>query len=202
MAIVYYVIDTETTGLKHNFHDLVEISIIRYTDRMQISKKVRALKPENASYDALKITGKSMKDLYEGISRTEMVEAVQNFLNDDGLTPAHRCMVAHNAPFDRKFVHHIWNSHNKVFPAELWLDTLTLSRRIAKAKGLEKDENGDKLKFNLYAACDLFGIKKTGDAHNAQDDTRNTYLLLKTFIDNKENFIDMIKRVPQNDDDE
>lgn len=200
MAIVYYILDTETTGLKHDFHDLVEISVIRYSDRLQVSKQVRALKPENANYDALQITGKTMKDLYNGISRTEMVEEIHHFFNMDGLTPAHRCVVAHNAPFDRKFMHHIWTQHKKVFPADLWLDTLTLSRRVAKSQGIIKDANGEKPKFNLYAACDLFGIKKTGSAHNAQDDTRNTYLLLKHFFDTNVDMLDMIKRIPHGED--
>ena len=201
MAIVYYILDTETTGLKHDFHDLVEISVIRYSDRLQLSQKVRALKPENANYDALQITGKTMKDLYEGISRTEMVEKVHHFFGMDGLTSAHRCVVAHNAPFDRKFMHHIWTKHHKNFPADLWLDTLTLSRRVAKARGLERDATGEKQKFNLYAACDLFGIKKQGSAHNAQDDTRNTFLLLKHFIDSGVDMLDMIKRIPHSEDD-
>lgn len=199
-GISYYIIDTETTGLKHDFHDLTEISVIRFEDRMQISRNVRALKPENANYDALQITGKTMKDLYTGMERAEMVEEVNYFMSADNLTPAHRCIVAHNAPFDRKFLHHIWDAHRKVFPADLWLDTLTLSRKIAKAKGIDKKENGDKQSFGLYAACDLFGIKKIGNAHNAKDDTRNTYLLLKQFIDSGFDFLDMIKRIPHGEE--
>lgn len=200
MAITYYILDTETTGLKHDFHDLVEISVIRYDDRLQLSKKVRALRPENANYDALQIIGKTVKDLYDGIERTEMVEEVHHFLNMDGLTPAHRCIVAHNAPFDRKFMHHIWARHKKVFPADLWLDTLTLSRRVAKSRGIDKKADGERQSFNLYSACDLFGIKKVGAPHNAQDDTRNTYLLLKHFMSEGVNILDMIKRIPHEDE--
>ena len=199
MAISYYIIDTETTGLRQGFHDLVEISIIRYSDRLQLSQKIKALKPENASYDALQITGKTMKDLYEGINHNDAIEEAHQFLSMDELTNAHRCIVCHNAPFDRKFLHEAWSKNKRIFPGDLWLDTLTLSRRVAKLQGIT-EVNGEKPKFNLYAACDLFGIKKTGSAHNAADDTRNTYFLLKYFIDNKIDFLNMIKRIPHGED--
>jgi DNA polymerase III alpha subunit (gram-positive type) len=200
-GIVYYVLDTETTGLKHNFHELTEISIIRYEDRLQMSRNVRAEKPENASYDALKITGKTIKDLYKGISCTEMIGEVEAFLEKDNLTPAHRCIVAHNASFDRKFLYFAWGKRGRKFPAELWLDTLALSKKIATVRGLMK-KGDDKPKFNLHAACDLFGVRKIAEAHNAKDDSRNTYLLLKNFIDSNEDFLELIKRIPHSDDDD
>lgn len=200
MAIVYYILDTETTGLKHDFHDVIEVSIIRFHDALQMTRNVRATKPENANYDSLRIIGKSMKDLYQGISQTEMVQEVETFLKQDNLGPAHRCIVAHNAPFDRKFVHHIWEKNKKQFPADLWLDTLTLCKQMAKKRGIVKTATGEKPKFNLYAACDLFGVKKYGTAHNARDDTRNTYMLLKHFIDNKDDFISLVKRIPHEDE--
>lgn len=201
-GIQYYIVDTETSGLRAGFHDLVEISIIRYHDRLQMSKIIKALNPENANYDALQITGKTMKDLYKGIDRSEMVNIVNDFFNMDGLTTAHRCIVGHNISFDRKFVHHVWSEHNQLFPANLWLDTLSLSKKVAKLKNLMKNAFGDKQKFNLYAACDLFGIKKTGVQHTAQDDTRNTYFLFKYFMDNGIDILDHIKRIPHDEEDE
>jgi DNA polymerase III epsilon subunit-like protein len=203
MAIAYYVLDTETTGIKHDFHDLIEISVIRFSDKTQISRIVRADRPQNASFDALRITGKTMRDLYHGIDKVQMVAEVNAFFEEDGLTPAHRCIVAHNAPFDRKFLHHTWTRCAKEFPAELWLDTLTLCRRqaaplIAKAK----EDGTKKPELNLHAACDLFGVRKIAQAHNARDDSRNTYLLLKKFIAEEVKFADLIKRIPHNQDDE
>jgi len=203
MSLAYYVMDTETTGIKHSFHDLVEISIIRFSDKTQITKIIKAENPRNASFDALRITGKTMQDLYKGITIIEAIEAVNNFFAEDGLTPAHRCLVCHNAPFDRKFVHHAWNKHNQEFPAELWLDTLTLCRKQAAPLIAKAKENGTKRpELNLHAACDLFGVKKIAQAHNARDDSRNTYLLLKKFIADDVNFVDLIKRIPHNQDDE
>lgn len=199
-GISYFICDTETTGLKYDFHDLVEISIIRYQDRMQLTEKVKALNPNNASFDALQITGKTMQDLYTGMDCIDMVSKVNDFFDTDGLTPAHRCIVAHNAAFDMKFLHKAWERYGKQFPAELWLDTLSMSRKVAKNRGIIKDASGEKPKFNLYASCQLFGIKQMGGRHNAKDDTRHTYMLLKHFIDSGVDMLEHIKRIPHGDD--
>lgn len=201
MGLSYFIVDVETTGLRHGHHDIVEISVIRYADRLQLSEQVKAVNPYNASYDALQITGKTMKDLYYGIDQEEMIEKVNDFINLDGLTPAHRCFVGHNVSFDRKFLHHTWSSHNKILPADLWLDTLALSKRLAKARGLEKNAEG-RQKFNLYATCDLFGVKKMGQAHTAKDDTRNTYMLFKYLLENDADILDNIKRIPHGKEDD
>ena len=53
MSIVYYVIDTETTGLRQNYHEMTEIGIIRAVDRVQLWKPIKCENPQNASFDAL-----------------------------------------------------------------------------------------------------------------------------------------------------
>ena len=125
-----------------------------------------------------------------------MIADVEEFFAQDGLSPAHRCIIGHNISFDRGFLYHIWEKHNKQFPGELWLDTLAICRRLAKDKGLIKP------RLNLHAACDLFGIQKIAEAHTAKADTRNNYLLMQHFIDNKIPYIDLIKRIPHFKDDE
>lgn len=195
-GISLIIADIETTGLKHNYHDLVEISMIRYDSMLQISRIVKADNPNRASFDALKITAKSIDDLYMGISKKQMVADIEDFLLQDGLTAEHRCIVGHNIGFDRSFIHHIWGSHDREFPASHWLDTLAICRRVAKDRGLGK------IKLNLHAACDLFGIKKIAEAHTAKMDTRNNYLLMEYFINNKIPYLDLIKRIPHYQDDE
>jgi DNA polymerase III subunit epsilon len=192
--INYLVIDTETTGLATGFHDLVEISIIRFHDRMQMTRIIKAKNPKNASFDALVITGKKMSDLYKGIECEQMINEVNEFIESDGLTPAHRCIVAHNASFDRRFLHHTWDAHNKSFPANLWLDTLAICRKIVKRQGLIKPS------LKLNDICDRFGIQKFAGQHSAAGDSRNTYMLLKQFMDNKEDYIELIKSIPHREE--
>jgi DNA polymerase III epsilon subunit-like protein len=175
----YYVIDTETTGLKSGYHEMTEVGIIRCTDRVQLWRQIKCVYPERANFDALAITKKTMADLERGYDREAVVSECEKFFIEDGQTPAHRCIVAHNAPFDRKFLHALWESCGKEFPAHLWLDTMSLTRQYAKDNGIVKP------KVNLHASCDLVGIKKISEAHNAKVDSRNTFLLHRSLVDDK-----------------
>lgn len=179
-GIQYYVIDTETTGLKAGYHECTEIGIIRCTDRVQLWRQIKCEYPERANFDALKITKKTMADLERGHERTAVVEECEKFFNEDGLTPAHRCIVGHNIfSFDKRFLFAFWQSVGKIFPATLWLDTIPMTKQYAKNIGLVKP------KVNLHAACDIVGIKKLSDAHNAKVDSRNSYLLWKDLVEVK-----------------
>jgi DNA polymerase III epsilon subunit-like protein len=179
MSLKYYVIDTETTGLKAGYHEMTEIGIIRCEDRVQLHRLIKCENPERASFDALAITKKTMADLERGNDRNDVVAECDKFFEEDGATPAHRCIIAHNAPFDRKFLHAFWEVCGRQFPAHLWLDTIPLTKAYAKQIGLVKP------KVNLHAACDIVGIKKLSDAHNARVDSRNTYLLHRDLVEVK-----------------
>lgn len=209
MSIQYYIIDTETTGLKANYHEMTEIGIIRVTDRMQLWRQIKCEYPERANFDALAITKKSMADLERGDSRDDIVNKCETFFNEDGLTPAHRCIVAHNAPFDRKFLQALWGQVGKSFPAHLWLCTMALARDYAKNQGLMA-KGMPRQKVNLHASCDLVGVKKISEAHNAKVDSRNTYLLYRNLVEEKKvNYLPFIKTdihvanaAPSTDDDD
>ncbi len=187
-GLKYYIIDTETTGLKAAYHEMTEIGIIRCVDRVQLWRQIRCIYPERANFDALAITKKTLADLEKGHENFAVVEECNKFFAEDGLTPAHRCIVAHNAPFDRKFLHALWESCGKEFPAHLWLDTISLTKEFLKTSGMEADLKAKglpKAKVNLHAACDLTGVKKISEAHNAKVDSRNTYLLHRQLVEEK-----------------
>jgi DNA polymerase III epsilon subunit-like protein len=189
MSLLYYVIDTETTGLKSNFHEMTEIGVIRVTDRVQLWRQIKCEYPERANFDALAITKKSMADLERGHIKEGVVEECEKFFAEDGATPAHRCIVAHNAPFDRKFLQALWAQCGKAFPANLWLDTISLTKEFIKKVdpatiNITKTATG-KTSTKLHACCDMVGIKKLSEAHNAKVDSRNTYLLYRNLVEEK-----------------
>jgi DNA polymerase III alpha subunit (gram-positive type) len=189
-GIIYYCLDLETTGLREAYHEITELSILRAEDRVQLSKQVKCLNPQNASFDALRITGKTMEDLYHGISPNELVEEVEEFLCEDGATAAHRCLVGHNIiTFDKKFLWHLWETNGKRFPFDLYLDTLQM------AKSYVKENNLGKTSLKLGSACDLFGIKKASGEHAAKCDTRNAYLLWKKLMEVSDH-LKFIKQIP------
>lgn len=200
MSLHYYIIDVETTGLKANFHEMTEIGVIRCTDRVQLHRKIKCEYPERASFDALKITGKTLADLEHGFIKEDVVKEVEKFMSEDEQQPNARCIVAHNGSFDRKFLHALWASCGKTFPAALWLDTMALTKEFVKKADVtqldvKKTATG-KISYNLHAACDIVGIKKLSDAHNAKVDSRNTYLLWKKLVDDGIDQLPLIKSVP------
>ena len=134
----FYLIDTETSGLADKIHEVVQISIIRCSDRHQLSKYIKAEHPETASEEALRITGKTHADLLKGDSKESVVELCDNFFAQDGTTPEHRCIVGHNIQrFDCRFLQALWTKCNKEFPANLWLDTIPFTKAYAKKFGIE-----------------------------------------------------------------
>lgn len=181
--IIFYIIDTETTGLSSSYHEMTEISIIRYTDKIQLTRNIKCHYPERANADALRITNKTLSDLSFGSLNSSVVDECENFFNQDNQTAAHRCIVGHNISFDKKFLHQLWEKSKKVFPANLWLCTMALTKSYAKVQGLT-EKHLPKLKYNLQASCDLLGFKKISQAHSAKADSRNTFLLFKNLIEN------------------
>jgi DNA polymerase III epsilon subunit-like protein len=190
MNIVFYCLDLETNGLNNLYHEICELSIVRATDKMQLTRQVRVDKVENSSLDALRIIKKSMNDLKSGISKHQLISDFEKFVNEDSLTPEHRCIIGHNIiNFDKKFLWRLWELHNKQFPFTLYLDTMHLIRAFCKKNGILKP------KTNLQSACDIVGVKKVAGEHNASSDTQNCYLLWKKLMETVD-FLEHIKRIP------
>lgn len=201
MSLSFYIIDTETNGLSVNHHEINEISIIRCEDRVQLTEFIKCEKPENSSFDALKITNKTLADLQKGAPKEEIVEKVNDFFSKDNTSPAARCIIGHNVlSFDKKFLHALWEKTNQSFPAHLWLDTLGLTKAFIKTADMSKYNTvktaTGRIATNLHACCDMLGIKKISEAHASKVDSRNTYLLWKKLIDEGVDYLPHIKTFP------
>lgn len=210
-GIVYYIVDTETTGLSSSYNETIEISIVRCHDRVQLTEFIKCDYPERASFDALAIQNKTMADLDKGKSKEEVIEKVNKFLNEDGLTPGHRCFVAHNWTFDKRFIHALYEKIGQKCPVDLWLCSMALTKQFIKNAGLDEDAKKKglpKLKVNLHSALDLVGVQKLSAAHASKVDSRNTYLLWKDLVENKGvDYLPFIKTAehiitPKNNDDD
>ena len=188
MGLAYYILDTETTGVKAGWHEVVEISIIRCSDRHQLTRFIKAEYPERADERALMVTGKSIPDLMNGDSKEDVIGMCERFFDQDGLTPSHRCIIGHNVSFDKRFCHAMWESVGRVFPAVCWLDTLKVSKEWAKKIGRKPDN------FQLSTLL-KFADVKLQNVHSAEGDTRNLYIFWKKHL-SKLNTVSMIKREP------
>jgi len=190
-GLKYYVLDSETCGLKAGYHEMTELSIIRYDDRVQLTKRIKCEYPDRADGRALEITGMTIADLMKGDAKEEVVEKFEKFINQDELTIEHRCIVAHNAPFDKRFCHALWASVGKTFPAICWLNTMDVAKKWALRTGIKPKNNqlGTLLKFA--------NIKTVKGIHNAESDARNLYLYWKKSVEESGlNQVDFIKRYP------
>lgn len=211
--IVYYILDTEVTGLSVDIHEINQISVMRVSDKEQLTIQVKVKKPNVYSPESLKIQGITYKDLKEGQPIEEAVDMINAFLAEDGKTKAHRCIIAHNAAFDRKFVHRAWDSVNKEFPADLWMCTQSFGKRyikknsngekIAKAQlaaGVEdmKQEKSGRLKpkFGLNNFMLGVGLSPKDGAHRAEIDVQNTLELYNYLIKSGTEYVSLISRIP------
>lgn len=191
MGLHYYIIDTETNGLKSSWHEVTQISIIRYSDRNQLSKYIKIEYPSRTNPEALKVTKRTMADLAKGLSKEEVVDACVNFLEQDEVTPEARCIIGHNVSFDKRFCHALWESCGKKFPAYLWLDTMACAKyHLTRNLGMEKPS------VKLDSCMEHFGLTKRGEAHNAIVDTQNTYVLYEHLKKESFDFLPYIKRMP------
>ena len=192
-SLIFYITDTETTGLAIDKHEVTQVSIIRCTDRHQLSKYIKAEHPETASDDALRITNRTRADLLKGDSKESVVDACDKFFEEDGLTPEHRCMVGHNVHrFDQRFMHRLWEKCGKQFKSHLWLDTLPYTKAYAKQFGIESPS------FNLASSLNIVKVAAKGQAHNAIGDSQNNYRLLMKLMESGVDYLDHVKRIPHN----
>lgn len=211
MSILYYILDTEVTGLSVDAHEINQISVMRVSDQEQLNLQIKVKRPHVYNPESLKIQGITPKDLKEGFPIEEAVSMVEAFLNDDGKTKAHRCIVAHNAPFDRKFVHRAWDSLNKEFPADLWMCTQSFAKRYVKKHGGDKvakaqldagidiktDKNGKlKPKFGLNNFMVGVGLAPKLGAHRAEIDVQNTVDLYNWLMNSGTEHVSLIGRKP------
>lgn len=215
MSICYYIADTETTGLSVDAHEINQISVMRVIDREQLSLQIKVKHPHVYSIQALEVQGITPDDLKIGIPIEEAIEAVNMFLAEDGQTPAHRCIIAHNAPFDRKFIHRAWDRAGKELPADLWLCTQSFSKRhVAKHRNGEKiaeaqvkggidikrDKYGSlKPKFGLNNFMIGVGLTPKIGAHSAEVDVQNTVELYNWLMNSNTEHVSLINRAPQKD---
>lgn len=196
MSLIYYVADTETTGLNASNQEIIELSIIRCTDRIQLTRSIKAEFPERASPEALRVTNKSKEDILKGMPKENAVELIHNFILEDGLTPAHRCLICHNEKFDRKFLHALWKKVGKKFPADLFLCTMEMTREYAKMK------NMGKVKVNLKDSLAMLKIAGIQRYHASSVDCQNTFLLWQKLMEENVDYLSLIKKFPHIDEEE
>ena len=173
-------IDTETTGLDLEHHEIIEIGcvLVRQIEREGKGPQVEIIeefeykiKPEHietADSESLRINGYDPANWVFALDRKKALEDLAKKV--DGAI-----MVAHNAPFDYSFLQKAFDEEGIKNPMHYHrLDTIPIAFAC-----LYDDPTVQK--FSLRALCEHFGIENK-NAHTALSDARATFELYKKLL--------------------
>ena len=179
-----YIADTETTGLDENINEIIELSLYHLNQNRQKTWHLRALKPETAQPDALRINGHSLENIShktaEGREKYKepktVVVDVENWMMEDLSSPEEKILVGHNIQFDENFLRRLWDNQNSkdTYPfgtRPFLLDT----RQIELFINLVQRNRNEY--YNLGSLVKKYGLKNS-KAHSAASDTLATKELL------------------------
>lgn len=170
-------IDTETTGLDPDKHEIIELGAIiaeydpetkKLIEKEIIDLKIKPEHIETAEAVALRINGYNDADWIFAVDLKSAMQKLQKS-SEGGI------MIAHNMAFDYLFLEHAFRKtgiENKMHYHKI--DTISVA--FAKLGGV--DDIG---KYSMYALCDRFGIKNQ-KAHSAYSDTRALFELFQKLM--------------------
>lgn len=158
----FVVIDFETTGLKYNVNEIIQCGIVEYKEGQIVNEYSEYFRPNKTVSAKIKqltgITNEFLEDKPKlGYGKLELIYKLIK-----GKT-----IVAHNAPFDMKFLLYQFYIHGIQHEKFRVIDTLTFSRRLINETPNHK----------LQTLKDYFKLDD-GDSHNAINDCRATGELL------------------------
>lgn len=149
----FVVFDLETTGLSEDTHEIIQIGAIKFDFGEPVEIFRTYIKPKKKITERItKINGITNTMVQDAPTIEEVLPKFLDFIGDNVL-------IAHNAPFDMKFLlKNLYDSGYKK-PKNKVLDTLVLARQKVREFDIEK-ERGIKLtsykleelkwRFNLF----------------------------------------------------
>ena len=184
---IIYVVDTETTGLSAEEHDVIEISFCRLSmsnpdDREQKTWYLRALNPSTIQDEALRINRHKKADILHftkaGQERylepSDVVVDIENWVMEDDMSAMDRIVIGQNVEFDILAMKALWErvGCKDTYPFETEkgmriLDIKQVATLIDMLTGRRRRY------YNLSTLVKSFGAKKR-KAHRAEDDVAMT----------------------------
>tara|TARA_Y100001963_G_scaffold150181_1_gene230893 strand:- start:17 stop:589 length:573 start_codon:yes stop_codon:yes gene_type:complete len=158
-------IDVETTGLRSDYHEIIEIYILKITGDKKESyeAKIKPVHLDRADKKALKINGYDPKKWKDAIDQRSAAIQISEFLKG-----GYR-IVGHNPSFDMGFIRSLLEDHNcSTWIDYRYIDTIVLAIEHLEYCGLDS--------FSLSACRSFFGWDDNG-SHTAKKDALDAFRL-------------------------
>lgn len=181
--MIITVLDTETTGLKHKEHEIIEIALVSYIlsgegEKYLLKEFETKIKPQDiasASPEALKVNGYSEEEWSDAPSFEEMYPQIKKIIESSD------CLLGQNLIFDLNFLSSACKRASKQLPSfPMYFDTKQIADYLFESHWIEKT--------NLDYLCSRFGIKFEGRAHTALADCKRTMLLWEKLTEECDNY--------------
>lgn len=186
----FVVFDLETTGLKSNQDDVIEVSALKYKGGKLTDKYTTLVRPTQPISDEVKnITGISNPMVQNAKLPSRMLEELAEFVGESPI------LVGHNAQFDIDFIRTQFDKYGlpklkSRFSLDKTLCTLTIAMLAIQdfqttevnplsGKSYTKYQKGA---YTLSSLAKFFKIKNPG-AHRAENDVQMTAQLLYRLVE-------------------
>jgi len=169
--MILTVIDTETTGLSKDVHEIIDIALISYVisedgQRFVVEKYNSKIKPahiETASPVALKINHYKEEDYISAPMHRDVLPKVRKIIENSDL------LIGQNLIFDLKFINKacekIYGDSDTVgFPP--YIDTKAMADVLRRQNIIEKS--------GMDYLCEYYNVTFAGKAHTALTDCERT----------------------------
>ena len=170
--MILTVIDTETTGLDSDVHEIIQIAAISYVvsgdgERFVVKSYEEKINPKQlhtASEKALRINGFTIQDW---VGAPEAEDVLPNVLS---MIEKSDVLVGQNLIFDLRFISEMCHRNN-ISPPEYppYIDTKSIADRLVKANWLKRS--------GMDYLVEHYSVKVPGRAHTALVDCERTMLV-------------------------
>ena len=176
----YLVIDTETTGLNPERHEMIAFGAIVLLDHViteSIEIKWHPTRPKEASKEALEVNGYNDYNWRGAIDIRQALRQIEQFL----IRHSDAVCVGHNLYFDKKFIEAFGKEHgcDLRIPTP-YLDTRDICRATLAPYGLHS--------MRLDEICAFLGWKRRR-AHSALSDCEDCAKIIQCLVPPSHKFI-------------
>lgn len=199
---IIYVQDTETTGIDCKKHDIIELSLARFSieDSGTTEQKtwlIKAMNPQTIEEEALHVNKHKREDILH-LSKFgkenyklpgQVIIEIEQWVASDDVSAMDRVFAGQNPNFDLGFMKELWTRENSI---ETFPFATERGNRVLDIKQfallIDLCTGNRRRYYNLGSLVEAFNAKKS-KAHTAAGDVEMTADILRKFIGPLKDFI-------------